>query len=637
MTRAGTGTVSRPLPEWRRIVDQLNTAADRGAFLEKMLELQCLIVAARYGAIWQINAQQKPQLVKAWPPELAQAPPNATVTKMLAEAAQSGAQKGTTHILKIESPDPHQTHEAGTHVFVTVMRSQGQVAAVSTVVADCRDDKAANATGPMRELAAGLYETFDAKQNALDFEQEAKQIRWAMALLAVSQEGRGFKGSCLNLVNELARQLQCTRVSLGWVKGRSVRAVNVSGTEHLKRHSEQVTTVEMAMTECLDQQQPIVYPIPDNAEPLLAHVVVHDHRRLAGSDPTLRVVSIPLRSGDDWIGVLTLERSGHESADFDPALIRQLQLIGDVVGPYLQDRRRSSRNVIVHTWHTFTELMEYLVGPKHVAWKLGGIALLVLLTYACVGVWPYKVTASFVLEADSKRIIPAPYESPLAEVWVEPGDIVQPGAALAKLRDTELVLELAEAQSQLKIASLEKARATAEGKLADAQQAQARADQAQAQIDLLQYRIDQSTIRSPIKGVVLAGFWRDKVGGVIDQGEPMFEVAPVEDLVALVRVDESDINEVDLDPLPSGRMSTRSEPEQEFEIHTKRIVPLATPVEGENVFELRCRIKEPADWLRPGMEGIAKLSIEDRPIIWVLTHRIADTIRLWTWTWSPWS
>jgi hypothetical protein len=31
------------------------------------------------------------------------------------------------------------------------------------------------------------------------------------------------------------------------------------------------------------------------------------------------------------------------------------------------------------------------------------------------------------------------------------------------------------------------------------------------------------------------------------------------------------------------------------------------------------------------MEGLAKVNVGKRKILWIMTHRISDTIRLWFW------
>ena len=118
---------------------------------------------------------------------------------------------------------------------------------------------------------------------------------------------------------------------------------------------------------------------------------------------------------------------------------------------------------------------------------------------------------------------------------------------------------------------------------------------------------------------------------MVDLGEPMFEIAPMRDLVAVVRVDEADFNQLDPENLPVGELATRSQPEQRIPIRGERLMPMATPVEATNAFELRCAVDEPAEWMRPGMEGLAKLEVGERRIWWIATHKVVDTVRLWVW------
>jgi len=614
---------------WERIVERVNEATDQETFLAGMLQLQCMIVAADYGAIWLVDDQNKPQLAETWPTTIAERGPASSVIQMLGQAAENGLSRSSSQILKLHIGDEETSQGAPRSlVFVTLIRCHGKIVAASTAVSESRDTKIAKITQPMRELAAGLFEGFQAKRDARAFQNDADNVRRAMALLAVSQEARGFKGACFNLVNELARQQQCSRVSLGWIRGKSVRAVAMSDTEHLKRHDEQVALIELAMSECLDQQQPIVAPLDDQSDPLLAHAVIHAHRRLTGDHPNKYALSIPLRHGDEHIGVVTLERS---DAPFDAQMVQKLQLVADVMAPHLHDRKQGDRFLITHSWHSVRHLAGYLVGPKHVGWKLLGVAVAGLIAFVIFGTWPYHISAPFTLEAIEKRIVPTPYDGRLDTVRVEPGARVQAETLLAQLDTTEFRLQLAEATGQIKMTTLEKTQATAEGKQAEAQQAQARLEQTQARITLLRYRIEQANIRSPIGGFVLSGDWYDKIGGVIEQGKPMFEIAPLEELVAIVRVSESDIDQINEPKAYEGQLATRSVPEEKFAIRVTRIVPMATPTEGTNAFEVRCRIDDPAPWLRPGMEGLARIKIGERRIIWILTHRVINTVRLWLW------
>jgi hypothetical protein len=39
--------------------------------------------------------------------------------------------------------------------------------------------------------------------------------------------------------------------------------------------------------------------------------------------------------------------------------------------------------------------------------------------------------------------------------------------------------------------------------------------------------------------------------------------------------------------------------------------------------------------LRPGMEGIAKIEIDQRPLLWVWTRGLVEWLRLRLWEWTP--
>lgn len=627
-------SATRPGPRgWDRMVSQLAASPDLASFHRGMLDLQCKIVAAEYGALWVAGPEGKPMLVDAWPPKLAEGGPDSPLMNLLAQAAKSGFERQSSHVLKAE-PEGNAAPAAdlGAHVFVTVMRFEGNITAVSTVVAELRDAQVVQSTAPLRELAAGLYEGFFAKQEVRRREQDVQRVRQAMALLAVSQEAEGFGGATLNMVNELARQLKCSRVCLGWVRGKGVRLVAMSDTEHLKRHSQDVVLTELAMAECLDQQQPVAFPIPPDAEPLLQQAVIHAHKRLVANVAGRHVVSLPLRQRDEWLGVLLLERT---EAPFDPATIQYVQLVSDVIAPHLEDRFISDKPLPMHAWRSVEWAAKHLVGPRHIAWKLGALVALALVLFCAFGTWEYKLSAPCVFEPELRRIMPAPFEGQIRKALKRAGDRVAAGEPLAELDTYELKLQLEESKARLAGAELEYSQHQygQEGKQAEAQQAKASMAQIKARIDLLTYQIDRAVIRAPIAGVILSGNWHDKVGGVIKQGDVMFEVAPVDQLLAVLHVNELDIDQIDekRGAHYEGQLATRGEPEHRFGFTIERIVPSASPVNNVNSFEVRARLQESAPWLRPGMEGLAKIEVGKRPIWWIFTHRISDTLRLWFW------
>ena len=39
--------------------------------------------------------------------------------------------------------------------------------------------------------------------------------------------------------------------------------------------------------------------------------------------------------------------------------------------------------------------------------------------------------------------------------------------------------------------------------------------------------------------------------------------------------------------------------------------------------------------LRPGMEGVGKIDVEPRRLVWIWTHRLVDWARLFIWSYLP--
>ena len=58
--------------------------------------------------------------------------------------------------------------------------------------------------------------------------------------------------------------------------------------------------------------------------------------------------------------------------------------------------------------------------------------------------------------------------------------------------------------------------------------------------------------------------------------------------------------------------------------------------DGHNVFAVEAAIDGPAvAALRPGMQGIAKVVVGQRSLLWIWTHGLVDWLRLTLWSWTP--
>ena len=75
--------------------------------------------------------------------------------------------------------------------------------------------------------------------------------------------------------------------------------------------------------------------------------------------------------------------------------------------------------------------------------------------------------------------------------------------------------------------------------------------------------------------------------------------------------------------------------EESFAFTVDSVTPVTTAKEGRNSFRVEALLEGASARLRPGMEGIAKVSVDERKLIWIWTYRLVDWLRLTFWTWWP--
>ena len=117
-------------------------------------------------------------------------------------------------------------------------------------------------------------------------------------------------------------------------------------------------------------------------------------------------------------------------------------------------------------------------------------------------------------------------------------------------------------------------------------------------------------------------------------GQQLFEVAPLEAFRVMIEVDDRDINWVALGQ--PGELVLSGMPGQAWPLKVQRLRSIATQREGRNLFAVEARLEGAAPpGLRPGMEGVGKVVVGERSLLWVWTHGLVDWLRLALWTWMP--
>jgi RND family efflux transporter MFP subunit len=303
----------------------------------------------------------------------------------------------------------------------------------------------------------------------------------------------------------------------------------------------------------------------------------------------------------------------------------------DLVAPVLTVRRSDDRVLPLRAWDSTLKAGRWLVGPKHTVWKLAGLAVVAAMLFVTFYHTTYRIGAVAELRARDRRVVSVPFDGVLKEraPGIEAGVTVKAGQVLALLDDTELQLQAAEVQARLVQAEKALAQAMREQKTAEARKAEAQAEEARAQLDLLNSRIVRARITSPIDGTIISGELRERIGGSVKLGDELFQIATLDDMLAVARVDERDIALIK--PGSPGQLATKSLPAVKFPVKVVTVVPLAEPKDGKNIFEVRVQLDQSAEWMRPGMEGLIRLDAGERSLLAIGLRRVVDTVRLWLW------
>lgn len=671
-------------PGWQRIVSELTAGApDDRAYFERLLRVIGQVSAARQAALLVPDRtdgeEVEPRVELVWPkPEIADrgegnpvaVDPKATdYPRETADAARAVFGTAQSRIFSLDKQELYYGDGGGGQgtilavpVFNTLMNppppgTQLVPTAVITMLIEPRSKDALRSTLAMAEVLAGYFYAHQARSSLRKTQQAGAALDLATRLIASINTAPNFKGACLQLANDVAKQLSADRVVLGWVKGDKIKAQAISDTEHFDRRMAMVQKLESAMDECLDQEQPILYPPPPAEGPdgdvLLSQAIVHAHRELAAGNAKLKVCSLPLRATDvvpgtaqtteeQVIGVLTIESAGDRAIDI--SAIELVQAALDLVAPVLKIRRSDDKNLALRTWDSAIRAGAWAVGPRHTVWKLVSVIVFAAACFVTFYKMTYRPGADAALDPRNKRIVSMPFEGIIKQLapGVEAGKVVKAGETLIDLDTQEWRLGMADAEGRVYQAQLQAAAARQAKDPGKAAQAEAQEKQARAAVAQYQYRLDKARITAPISGLIIAGDLKERVGSTMKTGDFMLQIAETDDIVCVAKLDERDIAMVRKafdEGRGKGSVATKGLPAEPLTFTIEQIVPQAVATEGKNVFEVRCRIDQTPEnaavlqklRLVAGVEGEAKFDTERRSLLWIGTRRIIDAIRLWWW------
>jgi multidrug resistance efflux pump len=455
----------------------------------------------------------------------------------------------------------------------------------------------------------------------------ARNLERLLDVLATPLEHRRYGAAATAFVTQLATSFGCERVSLGAMERGRVKLRALSHSARFGERANVTRSLEAAMEEALDQECAVSWPPIEGA----GFQVTRDHEALAKESGAGAICSVPVALGDRQGGVVCFERGAERP--FEATELRLVETAVALAGPVLELQRREDRTLASKALESAHEGLARLVGPRHVALKLvvGGLAALALAMALMKG--DHRVTAETTLEAQVLRAAVAPFDGYITDAPLRAGDLVGAGDTLVVLDDRELLLERASWSSQLEQVSKQYRAAMAERDAPRASILTAQMAQMRAELDLVAEQLEKTRIRAPFDGVLVTGDLSQSLGAPVERGQVLFEVAPLEAYRVILKVDERDIDELAVGQ--GGRLALSAFPDEALPLRIEKLTPISEASAGVNTFRVEASLGATPNWLRPGMEGVAKVDVGRRRLLWIWTHEATDWLRLTAWRWLP--
>ncbi len=426
-------------------------------------------------------------------------------------------------------------------------------------------------------------------------------------------------------VNELATMLKFSRVSIGLLKNKQIHIIAMSHSADFKNHQELLRTISSAMEEAADQAESVTFPLLENDKPRI-HLASEVMVKKTGNT----TCCIPLVDDGIVIGTLSLEHQNQPSLNSETLI--WYEKIASFIAPLLTLKQRSEHGWVKRmvesartSWENFSQQDNPL--PKVAL----GVALITLATLSFVPV-TYKIGAQAHIEGATQRILVAPVDGYIQLAKVRPGDTVKAGDVLIKLADQDLLLEKDKWESEVIQQENNFSGALARQDRTQYAISQAKATQARAELALIKQQLMRSRIIAPIDGVVLEGDLSQSLGAPVKLGDTLMKIAPRNQYRLMIDVDERDI--ADVQTGQKGYLALSAQPVEKMAFVVERITPMAQVKNGHNTFEVEAKLTDSKLFLRPGLLGVAKIEAGKRPIVWSLSHRIINWLRLTFWKWG---
>lgn len=600
---------------------QFGGAATPEAFCQHWLVLQCHIIAEVNDGVVVL---QKPGSETFAP--LAFWPEGRRDRSHLAEITERALRDGRGVLQPRESGGGEFPHQPNYQIAYPV-RLDGKVHGVIGLDIGWREE--AELQRAMRQLQWGsAWLEVLLRRHADPMDAARMRLKLILQFVSAFLERRLFKDASAALVTEVATQIGCDRVTLGLRRAKGIRIEAVSHTVQFDRHANLLRAVEGAMNEALDQGEAVVYPADRDGR----LVVTFSHAELAQLSGAGGVATFPLINNGRQVGALTLERA--PGFPFDAPTVELLEGLASMLGPLVDLQQAQQRSLPAHAAQSTKGILVKLVGPRHAGFKFGVILLAAIVAFLATATGEYRISADTKVEGQVQRAVTAPFQAYVRESAYRAGDAVTKGTVLASLDDRDLRVERVRLLAHRDQLGRQYREALANGDRAQNRIISSQMDQADAQLQMVEEQLARTEIVAPFDGVIVSGDLSQSLGAPLERGQVLFEVAPLDAYRVVLDVNENDITDARVGQ--EGDLILSSMPGVNIPFKVEKITPVNTAKEGRNYFRVEGSLEpSAAQRLRPGMEGVGKINVDERKLVWIWTRTMVNWMRIKLWAWLP--
>ncbi len=429
------------------------------------------------------------------------------------------------------------------------------------------------------------------------------------------------------VTNNLRNRLGCEQVGLAKVFDGNTRLLVVSGFDEIKESNPGISIIKAAMEEAVDRGQPIVYQSQGDWDSAADQPEYRLHRKWHEDSGGAAVASIPFMRDEDCLAVISLRAKPGVKWDAEMLSRIETQVMPYAIGLDLVES--ANRSVQSHAWLAAKSAAKSLAAPQSIQKRICVALLLLVAAWVAFGTATYRISVPCAVRPAVAQRYFAPFAGVVESVHVQAGDTVAKGQLLFQMsiKDVQLELDYLLAQTRISEIALQEAIKERDGVKAQVERGQLRLYDAQRAIALRQFQ--QSQMRAAYNGLVTIGDPNLINHQMVALGDPIIEVVPAAEWIVELEMPEGSI--ADIRANLTGQLSFNARPEDAQSFAIQRIVPQSKLRGQKQVFIVEGSIDSNAAWLRPGMEGTARIDVDHKPIWWLASHRAVRSIRRLLW------